>query len=279
MSISQTAFTKYEGLGNDFILIQDREDLTADQSSTLCDRRHGVGGDGVLLVFHRNGRPYMRVLNSDGSEPEMCGNGIRCVALHLLRTQSLETIDIEIDTKSGPHRCIAQATANKDEATVEVFMQTATLASKDVPALVNEPLLDHPVHVLGQQVRLTAVSMGNPHIVTFDAIDQDLQKTLGSALQTHALFPHGVNVSFATLIDSQTIQLAVLERGAGWTLACGTGACATVVAAVETNRIARGSEVRVDLPGGRLFIQVGERHEPVHMRGPARHVFDGQITV
>jgi diaminopimelate epimerase len=272
-------FTKYEGLGNDFILIDNAAHLTPAHASALCDRRRGIGADGILFVTHDGTRARMRVMNADGSEPEMCGNGIRCVALHLLRKRDVAALEIDIDTASGPHHCVARITHASHEADVEVQMRVPLLSPADIPVNASQPLIDHPLEVQGTLLHITAVSMGNPHAVIFDVLHEHIRQVLGPVLQRHPMFPAGANISFATMKDPETIELNVLERGSGWTLACGTGACATAVAAVETNRAKRNSELRIDLPGGRLNVQVGAATEPVRMRGPARLVFEGEILI
>lgn len=272
-------FIKVEGLGNDFILTENGAGITPAHANTLCDRRRGIGADGVLIVTLEGSNAHMRVMNADGSEPEMCGNGIRCVALHLLRKRQLDALDIVIETASGPHRCLARIGSSRHEAEVEVHMRVPQLSPGEIPVDAAQPLIDHAIDVQGQLLHLTAVSMGNPHAVTFDALSDATRQAIGPLLQRHPLFPNGANISFATMKDPQTIELNVLERGAGWTLACGTGACATAVAAVETGRATRNTELGIDLPGGRLHITVGSATEPVRMRGPARMVFEGSILL
>ncbi|MCB9666907.1 MAG: diaminopimelate epimerase [Myxococcales bacterium] len=277
---STLSFSKYEGLGNDFIVVEQVSELSAHDAGFLCDRRHGVGADGVLLVDQDRGHTRMRVFNADGSQPEMCGNGIRCVALHQLRKSERASLDLEIQTASGLHRCIAEAEGTRRVGRIEVFMRPASLTPKDLPLYSDEPWIGFPLEIQGHQLSMTAVSMGNPHIVTFDAIDENLRSVLGPLLQTHPALPLGANVGFASWQPEQrAITLYVFERGSGWTLACGTGACAAAVAAVETQRIPRGSDIPVDLPGGRLWVHVGNKQEAVRMAGPARHVFDGMIAI
>ena len=272
------AFAKYEGLGNDFILIE-RESLGGVQLSTekavaLCDRHRGIGGDGVLVVDVD--APRMDVINSDGSVPEMCGNGLRCVALHLARRAGEPTLELDVDTPSGPHAC--RVIDRPGEESIAVQMAVPSLMPRDIPLSSDAPWLDHVLELDGGSVRLSGVSMGNPHAVTFDDVGE-ARLELGPAIQRDPHFPEGVNVGFVSERDGAAMRLDVLERGAGWTQACGTGACAAAVAAVETGRANRGEQLSVRLPGGTLMITVGELNEPVLMEGPARAVFSGTLEL
>jgi diaminopimelate epimerase len=272
----QLPFAKYEGLGNDFIIVDAAAfaGFGPADAAQLCNRHLGIGADGVLLVDTSGTHPAMKVVNADGSVPEMCGNGIRCVALHLLRQgQSAELV---IDTGAGPHPC--NVTRSGSGARVEVGMSAGILTPGRVPVVADAALIDTPVQVAGQTLRLTALSMGNPHAVTFDDVG-DGRISLGPLLGCDARFPEGVNVGFARLLGPQQIELAVFERGAGWTRACGTGACAAAIAAVETGRAQRHLPIEVQLPGGVLTIVVGDPDQPVSMTGPARHVFDGVLQL
>lgn len=273
----QLDFEKYEGLGNDFLIVGDEAaHARVDPSLAvrLCDRHRGVGGDGVLLVGASSGRPFMRVLNADGSSPQMCGNGLRCVALYLVRTgQARSGAPFEVDTDAGPHRVHVHEAG--DEGRVEVWMRAPSLAPSDLPLASDHRWIDEAVEVAGRLVRVTAVSMGNPHAVLFE---EDTERdVLGPALERDARFPERVNVGFARRTE-RGLDLAVWERGVGWTMACGTGACAAAVAAVHTGRAERGRELAVRLPGGELAIVVGGEADPVRMIGPARHVFSGRVS-
>jgi diaminopimelate epimerase len=271
-------FAKYEGLGNDFLVVDaDREDaswLGPAEVQALCDRHRGVGADGVLLTGWSGGGPFMQVYNADGSRPEMCGNGIRCVALHLYRRERAGQPEIGIGTDAGEHRCrIVHA---EEPGSVQVSMRAYALEPDRVPVQSSGPLVDAPVEVDGETIHLTALSLGNPHAVTFEELGARADE-LGPRLGADARFPSGVNVGFARL-EGARIVLRVFERGSGWTRACGTGACAAAVAAVETGRAKRGQPIEVTLPGGTLEVMVGQRNEPVRMTGPARHVFDGELA-
>jgi diaminopimelate epimerase len=271
-------FAKYEGLGNDFLVVERTDALAGLLDThairTLCDRHFGVGGDGVLLVDVE--KPSMRVLNADGSIPEMCGNGLRCVALHLVR-RGLANGRFDVDTDAGLHVCDVVLAGEGEGAAVEVEMRVPSLLPSEVPVRADAPLIDTTLDVAGRTLVGTAVSMGNPHFVTFDDVGEE-KRTLGPLLERDPRFPQGVNVGFATLRDGG-IDLAVFERGAGWTMACGTGACAAAVAAVETGRAERHMPIEVHLPGGTLVIRVGAPQDRVLMRGPAHFVFDGELDL
>jgi diaminopimelate epimerase len=274
-------FSKYEGIGNDFLVVDVDDELGRvlgpDAARRLCDRHLGVGGDGLLLVGERDGRPSMKVINADGSVPEMCGNGLRCVALHLARTGRVQGGSIVVDTDAGPHEC--EIDAHGDAGSVEVVMRAPSFTPASLPIRAEAPLVGGRFEVDGAALTATAVSMGNPHLVTFDEVG-DRRATLGPRIERDPRFPQGVNVGFGVLSgDGREIVLDVWERGAGWTRACGTGACAAVAAAVETGLAARGEPITVRLPGGALAIRVGAPGEPVRMRGPARYVFGGELDL
>lgn len=272
-------FHKYEGLGNDFLIVEKEALggmlLTAEQAIALCDRHRGVGGDGVITVDVN--APSMHVINSDGSVPQMCGNGLRCVALHLARRAGESALEVTVDTLAGPHPCVVVNRAG--EESVAVRMAPPSLSPGSLPLTSDTPWRDHPHSVAGRSLHLTSVSMGNPHAVTFDEVG-DARFEIGAALQedTHH-FPEGVNVGFVSELHGHSMRLDVLERGAGWTQACGTGACAAAVAAVETGRVNRHEQLSIRLPGGTLMITVGTPGDALLMNGPARCVFAGEIDV
>jgi diaminopimelate epimerase len=271
-------FYKYEGLGNDFLIVEKEAlggvQLTTEQALALCDRHRGVGGDGVIVLDVD--APSMHVINSDGSVPEMCGNGIRCAALHLARRAGQSALDVTIETLAGPHPC---AVVNRSgEESVAVRMAPPSLSPADLPLSSDVPWLDHSLTAAGRTIRLTGVSMGNPHAVIFEEVG-DARFEIGPAIQSDPHFPEGVNVGFVSEQTGSSMRLDVLERGAGWTQACGTGACAAAVAAVETGRAAREEQLSIRLPGGTLMITVGAPGDTVLMEGPARRVFAGEIAL
>jgi diaminopimelate epimerase len=297
-------FIKVEGLGNDFLVVDLRPGKPAqamaevvtrpDVVSALCDRNFGVGGDGVLAILPGSeGDARMRVLNADGSEAEMCGNGIRCVAKVLYDTDpTLRRNVLRIDTGAGVLTCTITA-ENQRAATVTVDMGAPQLVAGLVPVASDAPrLVRSPLRALEREFAFTAVSMGNPHAVIFADGDaaalRELAKTYGPGLEKDSLFPRRTNVEFAAVRQSNgapEIDLVVWERGCGITLACGTGACATVVAACLEKRVQPDREIPVHLPGGTLFITVrsgadgpdGPTLSGVAMRGPANIVFEAAI--
>lgn len=272
------SFHKYEGLGNDFLIVEGEllgeAGLTAEQALALCDRHRGVGADGVLILDLE--KPSMRVINADGSVPEMCGNGLRCAALHLARRGGDAELEVSIDSGAGTQRC--RVRQHGAEGTVRVHLQGASFRPQDIGLQSKGPWRDERIDVDGRELVVTAVSMGNPHLVTFDDVGE-ARFALGEALQADPRFSAGINVGFASELTGDAMRLDVLERGAGWTQACGTGAAAAAVAAVETGRAKRGAPLRVDLPGGSLLLSVDDPGEAVTMEGPARFVFRGEVTI
>lgn len=276
--MAELAFSKYEGLGNDFIVVDESAfgatPIDAALARFLCDRHRGIGADGVLVVGERNGKSSMHVYNADGSEPEMCGNGLRCVALYLQQKKGAAVTDLEIETPAGPHRCRILG----DGISVEVQMRAASFDPATLPLNASAPWLDNKFAVEGLEIAATAVSVGNPHLVIFDALTSTQQQKLGPRLEHDPLFPRAVNVGFAE-IRGEGISLRVWERGVGFTEACGTGACAAAAAAVQTGRLQRERAIVVSLPGGDVSVFVGKEGAPLLMAGPARHVFDGTTTL
>lgn len=281
------AFSKYEGLGNDFIVVE-RDGLpdrfrTPQALGALCDRHRGIGADGVLVVSDSPLR--MSIVNADGSAAEMCGNGLRCAALHWLRKGRVQLGSaFVVETDAGPHRCCVLE-GRPTGAEIEVEMVPPVLDAAALPVDVEAwpqaaglaRWLEVPLELGEQVLRLSAVSMGNPHVVSFDALSEAQRKELGPKVEVHPAFIEGVNVGFAELGPGNALTLRVWERGAGWTLACGTGACAAAVAATLSERLPADTWLPVVLPGGTLEICVAQQASKVTMRGPARFVFTGQV--
>jgi diaminopimelate epimerase len=289
-------FTKVEGLGNDFVVV----DLRGERATTkvaaavqdpenvrrICDRHFGVGADGVLAVLPgTDGDARMRVLNADGSEAEMCGNGIRCVAKFLYEADpALRRPVLKIDTGAGLLACEMSATDGRvDSVTVEMGRPRFTRDEIPVAPGGAAHITREPITSDGRQFRFTAVSMGNPHAVIFiDDPAEDLMalaKRFGPGIEVSPTFPRRTNVEFARVRPDGQIDLVVWERGCGITLACGTGTCATVVAAAVEERLPRGKEVIVHLPGGPLGITVAPDDSGVRMRGPAKTVFRSELDI
>ncbi len=258
-------FWKYQGIGNDFVLLDRRADPippTPDLARSLCDRRVGVGADGlvVLLPPSAGGDVRMAFRNADGSTAEMCGNGIRCLAIHL-HDGAPTRREFLVETDSGTRRCTIHGRE------VEAEMGAAVIEG--------DP--DEAVDVVGRSIRLTRVRTGNPHAVTFDPIAASDRAALGAAVETHPLFPDRTNVEFTEVRSPSHLVVTVWERGVGFTRACGTGACAAAAAACRTGRAKFDSPIVVTLPGGDLTITVRADLSSMRMRGPAVKVFEGTI--
>lgn len=273
----QSAFTKVEGLGNDFMLVEaTADDLPRLQARapSLCDRRLGIGGDGILVVGPPTSpaaHASMWVVNHDGSRPEMCGNGLRCVALWVAAREAERTV--VIDTDDGAKRCTV--TSGPDALTRAVGMRAEV--EVDMGAARHGTAVT-PESAAGRT--FSRVSMGNPHAVAFVGPGEDpeaLARQHGPAVETDPDFPEGTNVEFAAVDPDGTITLWVWERGCGITDACGTGACATAAAAVAAGLLPAGAAARVQLPGGPLTITVPDDGGGVLMCGPARFVFRGEL--
>ncbi len=303
-------FTKVEGLGNDFVVVDLRsaaENAGSPAGSiqepsvvrAVCDRHFGVGADGVLAILPGvDGDARMRVLNADGSEAEMCGNGIRCVAKVLYDGDpSMRRPVLRIDTGAGLLTCAIDAQDGQAQS-VAVEMGRPRVARGEIPMNPGgtERAVRAPISAHGRRFRMTAVSMGNPHAVIFiddPAADlRALAEEFGPAIEIDPLFPRRTNVEFARIragvkrtsadpgaIGSPEIDLVVWERGCGITLACGTGACATVTAACIEERLHPGVETPVHLPGGTLHITVAPDLGGVRMRGPAVTVFRAELDL
>ncbi len=271
-------FTKMHGLGNDFVVIDAvRQRVVLDEAAVrrLADRRYGVGCDQVLLVetarlpgtaFH------YRIFNADGSEVEQCGNGARCFA-RFVRDQGLtEQTEIPVGTASG-----AILLQVESDGQVRVDMGVPVLRPALIPFLAEAEAAVYDLEVLGERLGIGAVSMGNPHAVLLvEDLDAAPVASLGPAIERHPRFPQRVNAGFMQVLAPDLIRLRVHERGAGETLACGTGACAAVVSGRLRGFL--GPRVRVALPGGELLIEWPGPGGAVLMTGPAERVFDGEIV-
>ena len=274
-------FWKYHGLGNDFILFEDLEMQAPTDPEVvrrLCDRRTGIGGDGILYIRPDDeGDAFMKIMNSDGSEAEMCGNGIRCVAKHLYDFAIAPVERMRINTMGGMKE--VTVTISEGEVTeASVDMGAPMLDCKDVPMDCEGRFVDGAIEVNGMSIRGTAVSMGNPHFITFQELSEHEMCSLGPEILSHAMFPNKTNVEFVRPREGR-LDVKVLERGAGWTQACGTGACAVAVAAGLTGVAPLGTDVKVGLPGGELRINVNKDLTMVRMTGPAVRVYQGEIDI
>jgi diaminopimelate epimerase len=258
-------FAKYHGLGNDFVLV-DGPLMDAARARRVCDRRRGIGADGVVTILPPRtpgAAAAMHIYNSDGSVAEMCGNAVRCLARHLAERRGVDG-EIRIDTDAGTKICTLHRGQGGGVASVSVDMGPARVQGEE------------DFRVAGETLHATRVSMGNPHAVLFDDPSRERAAAVGPVLERAVA--GGVNVGFARP-DAGGIDLVVWERGAGLTDACGTGACAATVAAVRRGSVRAGTPVEVRLPGGALEITVAPDLSRVLMRGPAERVFEGEADL
>lgn len=280
------AFAKYHGLGNDFILIDNRQQaepcLTPDQAVRWCDRHFGIGADGVIFALPgQAGTDYtMRIFNADGSEPEMCGNGIRCLARFLANLEAAESGTVATNAKAYKIHTLAGVIVPKlqPDGQVTVDMGQPALLAGEIPTTLssgNQKVIEQPLAVAGETWAVTCVGMGNPHCITFvEDVDSIDLNALGPQFEHHPTFPQRTNTEFIQVVRSDFLKMRVWERGAGATLACGTGACAALVAGVLTGRCDRRAVV--ELPGGPLAIEWSEVDQRLSMTGPAACAFTGQ---
>ena len=278
--MTKLAFSKMHGLGNDFVMIDAvRQDirLSADQVRWLADRHFGVGCDQLLVVepAQTPGVDFRyRIFNADGGEVEQCGNGARCFARFVFEQGLSDKREIRVETQKG-----IITPRLEDDGNVTVDMGVPVLKPADVPFVSDSDAWVQPLDVAGTTVAITAVSMGNPHAVQVVAdVDTAPVAEQGPQIEHHPRFPARVNAGFLQVVDEHNVRLRVFERGAGETLACGTGACAAVVSGIRLGLL--DPEVQVDTRGGRLTIAwSGQEADSVFMTGPATTVFEGQIDI
>ncbi|WP_195572955.1 diaminopimelate epimerase [Paenibacillus sp. 1001270B_150601_E10] len=273
-------FTKMNGLGNDFVVIYGEKSLpehVSELAVQACNRYFGIGADGFVYILPSERADFMmRIINSDGTEAEQCGNAIRCVAKYIADHGHKDGDELTIETLGAGVQRVQLHRENGIVKSVRVDMGAPVLEGLKVPTTVDQnPIIQHPVEVDGTTFYFTAVSMGNPHAVIYvdDAVTFDLN-TWGPKLEVHPLFPRKINVEFATVNNKNQVDMRVWERGAGPTLACGTGACATLVSSVLNEKTDR--RATISLAGGDLFIEWDVTDNHVYMTGPAEFVFTGQ---
>lgn len=276
-------FTKMHGCGNDYIYINCMKyniENPQDLSKKLSNRKYGIGGDGLILICKSNiADAKMRIFNTDGSEGKMCGNGIRCVGKYLYDKNIIQKKHINIETLSGIKNLELQDISDK-VSFLKVNMGKPEFNPKSIPVkLEGDKVILREITIENKRHKITCVSMGNPHCIVFcnDVFSMDI-KSIGIELEESGLFPEGVNIEFVTIINSKTIFLRVWERGSGETLACGTGACAGVVAAAECKFCDKNEDVTVMLSGGQLDINY-KLDGTVYMTGPAEKVFEGEVEI
>ncbi len=285
-------FTKMHGLGNDYVFVNCFEENISDPQQAarvISDRHFGIGADGLVMICPSDKADVcMRIFNADGSEAEMCGNGIRCAAKYVYEHKLCKTGDVFSVPGQPPCPASLRVETVKSVLTVGfltdrgnkvrsvcVNMGQPVLGAADIPVnLSAEKVIEEPMEVLGQKLLMTSVSMGNPHAVFFcDNVDQVGLERLGPAIENHPLFPERVNVHFAQILNLTEFKMRTWERGSGITMACGTGACACCVAGVLTNQCSR--KCLAHLPGGQLDLYWCTEDNSVYMTGPAVEVFEG----
>lgn len=285
-------FTKMHGCGNDYIYINGFEEIIQQEEKEdivkkISDRHFGIGGDGVIFInpvieTSANDIPAadfeMEMYNADGSRAEMCGNGIRCVAKFVYDKGLTDKTTISV-VSAGDIKYLDLTVSEGKVSSVKVNMGSPILKSSDIPVVSgSEEVIDELIEVAGENYQMTCVSMGNPHAVIFmdDITNLGIEK-IGPSFENHIRFPKRVNTEFVKVIDRHTVEMRVWERGTGETLACGTGACATVVACILNGLTA--DEVTVKLLGGELNVRWNRKENLVYMTGPAETVFEGEIPV
>jgi diaminopimelate epimerase len=279
-------FVKMEGLGNDFIILDDRTcDIQRHEAypalaKSLCSRHFGIGADGIILILesHDHDIKY-RIYNSDGSQAQMCGNGMRCFAKYLYGKKILAQKKIRVDTKAGTVIPEVIVDDNDQVQSIRVDMGEPVLSCLDIPfESPNDKAIEESLMVGDKEYLITAVFMGNPHAVLFvdDLQKVDIEK-IGRLIEAHKRFPEKTNVEFIEVVNNRELKMKVWERGAGRTLACGTGACAALVAANLTGRASDSAIVHLD--GGDLDIFWDKKTNHVFKTGPANLVFEGRIRI
>jgi diaminopimelate epimerase len=279
--------SKMQGIGNDFILADDRNSSILNEidysilAKKLCDRRFGLGADGLILAVSSNTHDIgFIIFNSDGSEAEMCGNGMRCFARYVYEKSIFMQKIINVETKAGSIVPLLDINFEGEVESVKVDMGEPVLEAELVPCTLKKgKIISEKINVCGKDVEITAVSMGNPHAVVFieNDIEDKLFFELGPAIENHEIFPKKTNVEFVKVLSENEISVRVWERGAGETLACGTGACACVVAGVLNNKTS--DEVKVRLKGGELEIKWHKINNHIFKAGPAEFVYETSIDL
>jgi len=285
IKIKEFSFSKYHGLGNDYIIINDLISVVPEEkkgilAKKLCERRYSVGADG--LIFVSNSEKYdikMRIFNNDGSEAEMCGNGMRCFSKYVFENNLVDKISFKVETLRGliiPELVVE----NGKVIEVKVNMGIPILECDKIPVIPGKD----PNHCINEKIQagdknynFTAVSMGNPHAVIFKegALDKQEVDKYGKIIESHERFPNKTNVEFVKVISSQEAQIKVFERGVGITMACGTGACASVVAGTILDKFKTNKPVTIHTDGGDLIITATD--DGVYMEGPVEKVYDAKI--
>jgi len=270
-------FTKMQGTGNDFVVIEDLEDTyenLGELAKKLCDRHFGIGADGILVVRKSNiADIQMVIINTDGSYASMCGNGIRCFAKYVWEKKHVTSNSIKIETGDGVKLAKIDV-KNGIVANVTINMGKYNFDPKSIPALSEGEIINKKLEINGKEYSITSMLMGVPHTIVFGGTDE-YEVSEGEAIEKFNLFPKKTNVNFCEVVNKNTIRVKTWERGAGPTLACGTGSCASVVAASKLGYVE--GKVTVHVPGGLLYIEI--LNDEVLMEGPAEITFGGQFHI
>ena len=279
-------FTKMHGIGNDFIVINNLNDKLpegklSEIAKILCDRHYSIGADGIIIINKSDSYDLkMRIFNPDGSEAEMCGNGVRCFAKYVYENKIVNSLQFQVETLAGviiPKIMLKNSKVEK----VEVDMGPPKLKRSEIPMNGNpdDTVISEPHKFNGLEYKITCVNMGNPHCVIYvDNIDE-FDMNIGRIIeQSIALFPNKINVEFVKILSKNHQKVRVWERGAGITLACGTGACATVVSSILNKKFEKDKEILVSLPGGDLNVKWAS-DDHLYLKGPAKTVFQGKMNV
>ncbi|MBE6067883.1 MAG: diaminopimelate epimerase [Clostridium lundense] len=271
-------FVKMHGNGNDFVVIEDIDGIYkenyGDIAKKLCDRHFGIGADGLIIVTTSNIAPIqMIIINADGSYASMCGNGIRCFAKYVYDNNIVKEKSMKIETGDGVKEAFLEV-SNDKAVTIKIDMGTPSFKPEDIPANSDDEIIEKELQINDKTYTITSLLMGVPHTIIIGKIE-DFDVTEGRVIEKYKLFTKGTNVNFCEIIDRENIKVKTWERGAGPTLACGTGSCASVVACNKLGIVS--SKVRVELPGGMLDIEVDPLG--VFMKGPAETVFVGEYKL
>lgn len=274
-------FTKMQGLGNDYVYINCFEEVVENPNELakkISDRHFGVGSDGLILILPSEiADCKMRMFNWDGSESEMCGNGVRCVGKFVHDKGIVNKDEITVETLAGIKTIKLILDENNNTKMLTVNMGEPIFSPEKIPVISNEEIVKNlKIKAIDREFTFTCVSMGNPHAITFvdDVKNFDVEK-YGKVLEVNEHFPKRANIEFVEVIDENNLKMRVWERGSGETFACGTGTCATVVASFLNNKCNR-ENVKVELLGGNLYISWNEKDNNVYMTGPAEFVFEGE---
>ncbi|MFY9198423.1 MAG: diaminopimelate epimerase [Acutalibacteraceae bacterium] len=277
-------FTKMHGAGNDYVYVncfEQKLDNIGQKAKQISDRHFGIGSDGLVLILPSQVADFkMDMYNADGSQGKMCGNAIRCVAKYVYDNKMTSKKEVAIETLSGI-KYIKVKTKNDKVTSATVNMGQPILNAKDIPTTFDgEMVVNKNINVACVDVFVTCVSMGNPHCVTFVPNVDDLKlENIGPDFENFKAFPDRINTEFVELVDDNTIKMRVWERGSGETLACGTGACASVVASILCGHCKKDVDIKVILLGGELVIRWDSESNNVFMTGPATTVFTGEIDI